>query len=170
MTDDTQPAETPKRARRAPGKPSSELAKRRAERKARRDNYDQGHDKRLTLGGADLDLGNYQYRWVNDETGRIKRMESVEWEVVSEDELNGLSKDRHAGLTREGGPMNTVLMKKYKDWFTEDQDEKLRESREVEDALKRGSIATNDPEGGHDYAVQSNSITSATPTKRASAG
>lgn len=167
MTDETPQAEAPKRARRAPAGPSSELAKRRAERKARGEN-NYGPQKRLTTAGAVLDHENYQYRWENDETGRIAQMQNAEWEIVTEDELNGLTNDRHAGLNREGKAMNAVLMKKYKPWFEEDQAEKLKESQAYEEQVRKGQIKASDPEDGERFYGIKGSTTSATPTKRAS--
>ena len=159
-------AEPARTARTRQTGPSEEMIRRRAERLSR-GTVDHEYDKRLSLAGADLDLKNFAGRWVNDEPGRIARLQAQEWEIVGEEELNGLEKARHVGLSREGRPMNAVLMKKYLPWFEEDQNRKLKESREIEQALKRGKLKSPvaDPEAGHDYAVSNNSFTVATPTK-----
>ena len=174
-TKEAREAKKPLRAR-SDG-PSAELAKRRAERKAR-GSVDHSFDQRLTTAGANLDMNNYSYRWVNDEIGRIQALEGREWERVSDAELNGLEAARHAGMSREGRPMKTVLMKKYKPWFNEDQAEKLRESKEQETALRRGKakaqVAAQEGAGGSEafYAKDGNTISTATPTMqpRAAAG
>lgn len=173
MTDETtnEPAKparskAPLRAR-ADG-PNAELAKRRAERKAR-GLTDYTNEQRLTVAGAELDHANYSYRWCNEEVGNIETLRSQEWEDVSTDEMNGLPMARLVGLDKTGKAMNGRLMKKWKPWFDEDQDAKISEYREREKALKAGAIKapTETPDDqGKSYARQT-SITAATPTKSA---
>jgi hypothetical protein len=177
MTDETPETKKQKKAPLRPRNdgPSAELQKRRAERLSR-GSVDHTFDQRLSTAGAVLDHDNYKYRWVNQEHGRVQRMEAQEYEIVTDEEMNGLEKARHAGLSREGRPMNSVLMKKYKPWFEEDQARKTAESREQEQALKRGKhalqspIAPDDPEAEKHYALKTNQFTVATPTKAVPAG
>jgi len=148
--------------------PSAELARRRAERKARGVN-DHSNDQRLTVAGAELDYQNWQYRWANDELGNLQQLMAREWEPVSETELNGLDTARLAGMSREGKAMNAKLMKKWKPWFDEDQDAKVAEYREREKALKRGAAKApqeSPDDAGKSYALN-NTISAATPTKSA---
>lgn len=149
--------------------PNAELVARRAERKAR-GLTDYTNEQRLTTAGATLDHANYSYRWVNEEVGNVETLRHQEWEDVSPDEMNGLPMARLVGTDKTGKAMNGRLMKKWKDWFDEDQDAKVAEYREREKALKRGAIKapneTPDDEG-KSYARQT-SITAATPTKAAS--
>jgi hypothetical protein len=148
--------------------PNAELAKRRAERKARGGN-DYTNEQRLTVAGAALDFNNFSYRWANEETGNIETLRSQEWEDVSTEEMNGLPMARLVGVSREGKAMQGRLMKKWKPWFDEDQDAKVADYREREKALKRGAAKapqeTPDDEG-KSYALN-NTITAATPTKSA---
>ena len=184
MTDETTQNDQPKvdgrskeakavKARARTDGPSAELARRRAERFARGE-VDHTNSKRLTTAGSNLDHNNYQYRWANDELGNVQRMQSREWERVSDEEMNGLEGARLAGLARDGRAMNTVLMKKWKPWFEEDQDAKVAEHREREKALKRGlnkAPQESPDDAGKSYALErDNKITVATPTKGTGAG
>lgn len=176
MTDETTTTPEPKKAKAAPLRPradgpNAELAKRRAERLSR-GVVDHAHDKRLPTNGADLDMNNYKYRWVNDEPGRVQRLQGMEYEIVTPEEMNGLQTAHHVGFSRQGTQMNAVLMKKYKPWFEEDQARKNHEAQELEKALKRGKHAAQsapDMEADKFYA-KTNQITAATPTKASGSG
>src|SRR5690606_31427 len=114
------------------------------------------------------DFNNYEYRWVNEEVGNVESLRAREWEDVSGEEMNGLQMARHVGLSKEGKAMNGRLMKKWKDWFNEDQDAKVKEFREREKALKRGQIKPQEEspdDAGKSYAFSGNQVTAATPTK-----
>jgi hypothetical protein len=168
------------RAQRAPIRPrtdgpNAELAKRRAERRARGET-DLSNEQRLTTAGAALDHNNYSYRWVNEEIGNVETLRSQEWEDVSDDEMNGLPRARLVGMSRDGKAMGARLMKKWKDWFDQDQDAKVSEHREREKALKRGAIQApteTADDAGKSYTPKDGNnqdltkITVATPTKSA---
>ena len=185
MTDETNPTEAKpdgrtKAAREAKAAtrpridgPNAELQARRAARIARGET-DHTNSKRLTTVGAELDHNNYQYRWANDDVGRIQSMQSREWERVSDSEMAGLESARLAGLSRDGRPMNAILMKKWKPWFDQDQDAKVSDYREREKALKRGlnkAPQESPDDAGKSYALEkTNSITVASPTKATGGG
>lgn len=173
MTEEAPATEAKAPRRRRVDGPSAELARRREERKAR-GSVDHSFDKRLSTAGMSLDLDNYTYRWVNDEPGRIQRLQAQEYELVTDEEMNGLEGARHAGVSREGRPMQARLMKKYKPWFKEDQDEKLRESRELVKQLKSGTakeiVQAQEGAGRENFYAKSNTINEATPTMRSRRG
>ena len=154
--------------------PSEELRRRREERKGR-GSVDHSHDQRLTVNGANLDHNNWNYRWVNQEIGRVGALERREWEIVSQEELNGLDAARHVGFARDGKAMNAVLMKKWKPWFQEDQALKLKDSNGQMEEMKRGrsqrqfGLQEGDPEAKNFYAKEK-SINEATPTMQTRRG
>lgn len=181
MTDETTPTQ-PVEEKRKPGPkpgakaarpradgPNAELAARRAAR-LERGGVDYTNEQRLTVAGANLDFNNWSYRWCNEEIGNIEALKAQEWEDVSDDEMNGLPKARFVGLSKEGKAMNGRLMKKWKPWFDEDQAAKNREFREREKALKSGKIKPREEssdDAGKSYALPTNQVAVATPTKSA---
>ena len=94
----------------------------------------------------------YNYRWVNDTDGRIKRFTSGGYEHVNDDVAVGdktvdsakgaasvISKDVGAGVT-------AYLMRIKREWYEEDKAAKQRKVDEQEESMKR---QVNGIEGGY---------------------
>lgn len=169
----TAPAEQPRRPRpdaaearggegaaRRP-RPNDELARRRAERK-KRGVTDHGFDRRLHVDEKTLHLGSYAYRWVNDDSGKVARLQSKEWEICDKTDLDGQEAARHAGMNKESQPMQAVLMRKWLPWYREDKAEQTEMLRKQDQALMSGKAAVlrRDDKGGPDYASEENSLSS----------
>lgn len=97
---------------------------------------------KLSVDEAKLDRKTYEYRFVNDKDGRVQQLHAQDWDIApegaKEDNASlGSVNSAHAGVN-EGKPYQTVLMRKPKDWFDEDQKEKQRPLDEMEDAIRRG--------------------------------
>lgn len=98
---------------------------------------------KLAVDESKLDRETYQYRFVNDRDGRMQKLHAQDWDVAPEgakEDTNSMGSvsSAHAGVD-EGKPFNTVLLRKRKDWFEEDQKEKQRPLDEMEEAIRRGS-------------------------------
>lgn len=96
-----------------------------------------------------LDRKNYAYRTVNDTKGRVRQLESQDWDIAPEDALlgstsGGTVQSKHAGVN-ELGSFNGVLMRKPIAMHKEDQAAKQRPIDEMEGRIKAGDLR-NDPE------------------------
>ncbi len=111
----------------------------------------------LTVEGKDP---NYVYRIVNDKEGRVKRMESRDYEVVVDDTVK-VGDNRAAGASQMGAAKSFpvgqgttgVLMRIRRDWYEEDQKEKANLVDAQESTMKQkaldgtyGSITINGKE------------------------
>jgi hypothetical protein len=86
-----------------------------------------------------LDKLNYEYRWANDDEGRIPQLQERDWETVPE------QKRVATGLNRFGSARHKVLMRKPKPYWIEDQ--RARTARD--NALIKGKLhdpLRNNPE------------------------
>lgn len=101
------------------------------------------HGTNLAVDESKLDRNTYEYRWVNDNSrGRVQMLEGQDWDVAPEqaaisNQGEGTVQARNVG-SEDGKPMRAVLMRKRKDWFANDQREKLRSVDELEKAIQRG--------------------------------
>lgn len=100
----------------------------------RRKGGDPGQSRRRLI--ADLKKFNpdFDYRWVLDRPGRIKGLEADDWDIVTDahmEESMGGNVTAVAG-TNHYNADNMVLMRKWKDWRNEDQEEKLAGALEFE--------------------------------------
>lgn len=94
----------------------------------------------------------YQYRIVNDEGDRVAQLEAAGYEIVSDPNVQ-VGDRRVAKATQEGSPvkvsvgggMQGYVMRIRKDWYDEDQANKLKQAAELESQLKR------DAKAGADY-------------------
>jgi hypothetical protein len=88
---------------------------------------------------VELDTRNYEYRWANDDAGRIPQLQERAWETVS------AQKRVATGLNRFGEARHKVLMRKPKPYWIEDQ--RARTARD--NALIKGKLhdpLRNNPE------------------------
>lgn len=119
------PAGAPSRAR--PSRDAVVQGERQRRRRYSED--DEGVDFNLYVDKQNLDPS-FQYRWVNDQRGRIKKLEGQDWELVSEDEA-GVPVDRHGDIAHsERSEVRVRLMRKPKDWYLEDHSRKQKRNDE----------------------------------------
>lgn len=99
----------------------------------------EGTSFHLWVDETKLDRENFQYRWVSDVHDRIRRLEQRDWDVVSEAEV-GFEIDRSGDIAPKAGGDNVRmrLMRKYKDWFEDDQSDKQRRIDEQMERAARG--------------------------------
>lgn len=104
--------------------------------------------KRSKLAVHDKDPG-YEYRWVNDEAGRLHDAETGGYEFVTDAKVGqgdlgnrnasiGGRVSRIVGKGEGGHPITAYLMRIKKEWYLADQKAKQRPLDEVDAALKRG--------------------------------
>lgn len=118
---------------------------------------------KLTLNEGVLDRDEYEYRWVNDRGGRVKELESQDWDVVRSEDVKdekGVppSPDIHGGVDDQGRPYRMKLMRKYKDWYQADQQEKLRPQRETMEQIRTGEPISNDADFKKHHYVPTSGI------------
>lgn len=95
----------------------------------------------------------WEYRWVNDSAMRIHDLQEQDWEfaddpVVSGDDRNsgvGTRIERIVNERTTPKPERAYLMRKPKEFYSEDQARKHKFIDEVEEGIKRGK--TQDPQG-----------------------
>lgn len=93
----------------------------------------------LTVQGKDP---NYEYRWVNDDRGRVQRMIEAGYDVVQDEGLViGSNQDKDPG-TGYSVPVNKlgtkgVLMKIRKEYAEEDRKARAQDIKKREEALFR---------------------------------
>ena len=104
---------------------------------------------RLYVPADDKDP-NFEYRWVNDREGRVQRLFSEDWDIVSfveGDKAPNASAegtqlkrvaDQHSGL-------KTVLMRKPKEYYRADKAAEQKLLDERDETMRVGAL--NSPEG-----------------------
>ena len=97
----------------------------------------EGTNFHLWVDQSKLDTETYQYRWVGNVHDRIRRLEHGDWDLVSEEEV-GFTTDRSGDVNVSAGRENVRmrLMRKYKDWFEDDQSAK---QKRIDDQMKRAA-------------------------------
>lgn len=106
---------------------------------------------KLNVNEEILDRANFEYRFLNDRPGRIRAMTTQDdWELV---EAPGHGSDQegghigyHAGLGENNSSMRTLLARKPKQWYEDDQREKQQPLDDIDHQIKRGTLAKNSPE------------------------
>lgn len=83
----------------------------------------------------------YEYRWANDENGRVQQLESQDWDVVDNE---AIAKEGNVGggtvPTRHvGGNGKAVLMRKLKDWHQADRRAGFNRLDEMDKAIRKGA-------------------------------
>lgn len=121
---------------------------------------------KLTVDEAMLDRNTYEYRFVNDDGGRVAQMSSQDdWDLVqgpskavaeSGTDL-GASVSMVVGKDESGQPMRAYLMRKRKEWYDEDKAEAQALIDRKMQQIKRGPVPNEgigaDP--GHSYVPTS---------------
>lgn len=130
--------------RRGPGRPPRQEQVK--ERRRRRDSLGADRNMKLAVPG-DFKDPNFEYRWVNDRPGRVQQLYAEDWDVVdgqSQIDSNSIGTTVKRVADRVNGE-NTMLMRKPKEFYEEDQLEKKKALDKVDEALRRG--APPSPEG-----------------------
>ena len=98
--------------------------------------------KRLDVDESLLERDKFEYRWANDQEARVQRLHGQDWDVVPD-----AQKDKLAGTDKQGKPFNAVLMRKYKDWYEQDQKAKMKPIDDMEKRIRAGtSHQADEPE------------------------
>lgn len=97
----------------------------------------EGVNLHLWVDESKLDRENFQYRWVSDVHDRVRRLEQKDWDLVAEQDV-GFTIDRSGDIQHSAGRENVRmrLMRKYKDWFQDDQNAK---QRRIDDQMRRAA-------------------------------
>lgn len=90
---------------------------------------------KLDVPDGTIDRNTYVGRWVNDTPGRIQKMMDDDWDKVP---VDGASVEARVVSTGTGKPVEAVLMRKRKDWYAEDQKEKMKPLDEMDAEIRRG--------------------------------
>jgi hypothetical protein len=147
------------RLRTAPGETRADAVK--TERRRRRGNTAHSGMK-LGVNEEFLDRDNFEYRWINDNGGRIEQMTAGDdWDLVPDPAKEGKSDadglgsiiSKVVGKSENGSGMRAYLARKPKEFYIEDQAEKRRSLDATMDAIKRGVPQTGDasPLGANAY-------------------
>lgn len=126
----------------APAPSRGRVSRDKTDAKRRERRYQPGQDAEgtnfhLWVDQSKLDTDTFKYRWVSNVHDRIRRLEHTDWDLVSEEEV-GFTTDRSGDINPNGGRENVRmrLMRKYKDWFEEDQSAK---QRRIDDQMARAA-------------------------------
>lgn len=93
----------------------------------------------------------YMGRWINDEDNRIHHAIQGGWQLVRDKNKVGEGVDNSdtdlgqqismiVGTKEDGGPLRAYWMIIKKEWYEEDQREKLKPVDEIEKAIKGGKV------------------------------
>lgn len=148
--------------KRGPGRPSKAIKEERRKKHAKGANMT-GY--RLRIPAERLELGKFKYRWVNDDDRRMFDLtKSDDWTPVhqvngevKEDADRGSAVTLPVGKDKDGRTITAHLCRKRRDWWEEDQRQKVEEIEEQFNNMRRG----RDPDGSHaagTYALDNNSL------------
>lgn len=127
-----------------------------AERRRRNSESLNGTRKRLHVDESKLDRENFAYRFANDENGRLHQLTvDDDWDMVSDRDgvvkpdgnSVGSEVSAFAGTRDNGAPLRTVLLRKRKTYYDEDEAAKQRRVDETEAGLKRGKASAASEDG-----------------------
>lgn len=105
------------------------------------------HGQKLTVSEAFLDRKNFEYRWINDDGGRIDQMtQADDWDLVADPSKTGKADadglgskvSKVVGRGEAGQAMRAYLARKPKAFYAEDQAEKRQSIKQTMDAIKHG--------------------------------
>lgn len=108
------------------------------------------HGQKLTVNEAFMDRKNFEYRWINDDGGRIEQMtQADDWDLVidplkaakADSDGLGAAVSKVVGRSEGGQAMRAYLAKKPKHFYAEDQAEKRKSIKQTMDAIKGGNPA-----------------------------
>ncbi len=128
-------------------KPKARVEEERSRRRRREDIGD-GRLSNLTVAKKDP---NYEYRWINDDPGRVHALTvRDDWDVVTHEEAGErIEKDRAVGsgiervVDRATGK-RAVLVRKPKEFYIEDRKKLAASIDDLEQSIKRGETRGQD--------------------------
>lgn len=99
---------------------------------------------KLSLDEGKLDRKNNHYRFARSTGGRIESLIANDYDIAPEGAKSdgnslGTVNSVHGGVDDAGKPYDLVLMRKRRDWFEEDQKEKLKPLDEMDEAIRRNN-------------------------------
>lgn len=132
------------------------------EQRRRRSGLGMASQLKLTVNDKDPD---YEYRWVKGTPERINALHGHDdYDFVKEGQAGhesikqsehekGLGElvERTGGVTKDGTPFNMVLMRKRRDWYEADQQDKQSVPDAIDEAIRHGQ-----PTGPEGLAVGGN--------------
>lgn len=112
---------------------------------------------RLQVPAEKLELHRFKYSWVNDQDARIFALtKQDDWNFVHQDgsEIKddadrGSAINVVVGEKANGQPLRAFLCRKRKDWWEDDQRQKIEEIEEMMNQMRRG----NDPDGSRPAGI-----------------
>lgn len=122
-----------------------------------------GQRRRMALDMSKLDTDNFEYRWANNEPGRLEVLtQQDDWEIVTDREGNikadstgeGSQVSILAGVGDAGAPVRSVLIRKPKKYQDEDRRAKQRRIDEMEAQLKSGNTPGDGAKGESFYTTE----------------
>lgn len=135
-----------------------------AERARRRRREDMTGTRGLKLAVSGTKDPNYEYRWVNDDPGRMYSLTVADdWDPVKVGDLGEASdKDKNVGtvveriVDKQSGK-RAVLVRKPKDYYVADKAKEQAAIDDTEKAIQRGAVPGEAAEalGGHAYVPTS---------------
>lgn len=145
----------------ADSRPPSPRIEQERVRRRRRDDMGDGRLRNLAIAGT-LD-DRYTYRWVNDDPGRIYKLNTLDdWDPVTTDELGERhDKDKGVGSNVERVVDRTtgrkaVLMRKLKEFYTADKAKEQTSIDGIDAALRTGQVRA--PAGISSESVEMNKM------------
>lgn len=94
-----------------------------------------------------LDTDGWHYRWVNDTDDRVAALAEAGYEVVSDKDVTAADKRVDSAssvgsgkVISAGGGIKAVLMRQRLDWYEEDQIEKEKEIKALENATRKEAL------------------------------
>lgn len=146
---------TTQHEKRGPGRPRKEETQ---ERRRRRNSGVYAHGRRMGVNPALLDFNSYEYRFVNDDPGRLVAMtKHDDWDVVAndggavkEDSTDlGAAVSIAVGTNPDGSPKRAYLCRKPKEYYVEDQKAKQAELDKQLEQLARGNDRHGTPQSDY---------------------
>lgn len=114
------------------------------------------HGRRLAVVKSKLDFDNFEYRWINDDPGRIYAMtQEDDWDFITDNGEKDDNADMGArisqvvGVNADGSKKVSFLCRKRKDFYKEDQAAKAKELDKQLAQMRSGQDRSGAPQ--HDY-------------------
>lgn len=98
----------------------------------------------------------YVYRFVNDTASRVQSFKDDDWDPAP---MGGASTDARVVGTDGGKPIQSILMRKRRDWYEADQKAKRKPLDEMDEAIRRGTAHSKEADlGGVAYTPGDNTM------------
>lgn len=144
-------------------RPVSPRIEQERQRRRRRDDMGDGRLSNLTVHGQKDP--NYEYRWINDEPGRVHKLTVLDdWDVVSAEEIGETSpKDKQVGtgverIVDRASGKRAILVRKPKEFYVADKRKEQALLDATDAALKAGKPLSPEGLGGAHAYVPSGGI------------